>query len=476
LKQAMLASRPLAGAGLRWLLVLTTLLTTGSPMVMGGDPVSPPGAESTLVRVDFTTQRHGGDAVEINGRRVPDYHPRIVRVVTSPGVVMDDQSHILTFLGYRWVDILSPKPVIHVMVAQGVKSRAKLVGIDQSVGVAVVQAEARGLSKTPVCEQCPIEEGASVVTIAPLGAELPRFQSLEVLSVGQGMAGQPQQGWEVTVKNRLPNGGGPLLDAEHRVLGFVAGQQIPSQDPAGVRTIVFPISQLLSSARRILQVGGDIRTGWLGVFLTESSEDQSNGVLIRSVLKDSPASKAGLLPDDRIVKWNGRRVLDPRQFIQMVQDTPIGSRATLDLVRAGQSISVAASIEARRPHEENERFELHFPAMNPFAAHAAATPLETRKNGAAGMTGITTVRLTAQLADFLQMPGRAGLLVSDVRPDTPFAKAGIRVGDVIVSVDEKPVLDPQAFASLLGPEWSKRRLVLQLLRRGSEFTITLQIP
>ena len=125
----------------------------------------------------------------------------------------------------------------------------------------------------------------------------------------------------------------------------------------GIHTIVYPMSQLLTSAEKILQAGTDIRTGWLGVFLDDASSKEGLGVAIRNVLQDSPAQRAGLAAGDVLLRWNQVPLQHVRQFIRMVQETPAGTRVDLDILRQGERQTLSATIDSRKP--EDTRRKIH---------------------------------------------------------------------------------------------------------------------
>ncbi len=122
---------------------------------------------TTLVRVNIIVETRGAkNTVQINGKQIANYSPVIIRDFPSIGIVLDHQNHILTYLGYRWVDIHEGNARIVVTAAKGQKWGGKLVGIDQSNGVAVIQLLEGKLQKTPVCVQCEIKDG--VMVMAPI--------------------------------------------------------------------------------------------------------------------------------------------------------------------------------------------------------------------------------------------------------------------------------------------------------------------
>jgi len=283
----------------------------------------------TLVRVNIIVEKQGvKDTVEINGKLVADYSPTIIQDFPSTGIVFDDRNHILTFLGYRWVDIHNSSARILITPEKGRKWKGKLIGIDQSNGVAVIKLLEGSLKKTPVCTHCEVKDGAVVMAPVMEATDKAEFRQAQILSVGTGLGSLDPGAWTMTLNRPLPDIGLPVLTPDYRVLGFIA-----SQDPLDMETVVHPISQLLASARKILKAGGDIRTGWLGIYLDVSSPAAMSGVKILRVEQGSPAQKAGLIAGDVILKLDGRDINSALQFIQLVQNTPVGSRVNLDLVR-----------------------------------------------------------------------------------------------------------------------------------------------
>jgi hypothetical protein len=427
-------------------------------------------AAPTLVRVDIVTETRGAkDTVEINGKLIADYSPTIIQVFSSTGIVLDGKGHIMTFLGYHWVDIPTHDSRIEIAASGGQKYRGRLIGIDQSSGVAVIELLGGKLKKTPICADCEVKDGATIMApiIGHYGPS--QFQEAQILSIGTSQGIPMQDGWTIQMNRPFPDVGLPVLTEDHRILGFVA-----SQDPMGFRTIIYPISQLLSSAEKILQKGSDIRAGWLGVFLADSQPATQSGVLVQRVEQDSPAEKAGLASEDFLLKYDGQEIRDMRQFIQLVQRTPIGSRAVLDIIRQGNPMTINAAIEARRPQPARGRLAFSLPgAIN---TQAAGRDPEAKRLSPQPLVGLDTIVLTPPLADAMQIPVKAGLLVIDVSKQSPADLAGVLIGDVIMAMGGQPITDAPSFASFLQTlDWGAQ-LELRILRKGTELTITVQLP
>ncbi len=441
---------------------------------------SPRDADFSLVQVNITTENRGpAEPLVINGKRIPGYQPTIIHVFPSTGVVMDDRGHVLTFLGYRWVDLQQTDPKVDIITGNGEQHKGKLVGVDHVLGVAVVNSLDGKLRKSQICRDCEIRGGDTVIApiFEPVGES--QFLSAQILSVGEGSTAHASGSWNITINRKLPGTGEALLDTEHRVLGFVASQQPSREDPMGMRTVAYPIAELLDSAEKIIRAGGNIRNGWLGVYLDldDSPRLSGVGVKVKDVKVDSPAQKAGLRPQDTIVTWNGEEIRDERQFIRMVQESPVGSMVSVGVLRKGKSTSLHAMIQPRQAMERPGRFVFSFPDQMLQADLGYGFDSADPWNEPAGWAGIETAPLTPQMADFMKIPGYTGVLVLNVDSRMPFSRAGVQAGDVILAVNGQVVDSPQTlFAHLKMHSRNAQQVMLRMLRKGAERVATIQLP
>jgi serine protease Do len=430
-----------------------------------------PSAEATLVRVNIITEtRDAGGAFEINGKRIENYSPTIIQDFASTGIVIDLKGDILTFLGYHWVDIQGRNPRVEITTSEGKKRIGKLVGIDQTNSVAVIRTNGK-LKKTPICAGCKVKDGVTVM--APIVTELnpSQYQEAKILSVGTEAAATAPRNWIMAMNRPFPEIGQPILTTDHRVLGFIT-----DQDPEDLRTIVYPIDEMMASAAKILRAGGDIRTGWLGVLLMDVQPEAGAGVVaIQSVEPGSPAQKAGLFAQDSLRKYNGKEIENVRHFIQLVEGTPIGSKATLEIKRQGNPISLTAMIEARKPQHNLNRllFDLSQALGGSPIATAAAVP---DADPPQLKVGLEVMELVPSLADALRIPGQTGLMVTAVVKESPAEQAGVQVGDVIVTMNGQRFPDPLSLASYFQANGVGPQLNLKILRKGAEQPVTIQVP
>jgi serine protease Do len=433
-------------------------------------------AMQTLVQVNITTETLGSpeSVVEFGGKVLRNYQPTIIGWFPASGIVIDDKGHVLTFVGYRWVDIYARNRRVEIVDAQGQKHPGKLIGIDQNMRIAVVLCQGTALKKTPLCERCEIKNGVTVVLPAHEVSTGYQLESAQVVSVSAGNASGGDE-WAIKINRPLSVIGAPLLNAQNQVLGLIADQPIRAATPNPrvdvVDVSILGISQLISSANKIIAAGGDIQTGWLGVNV-KSDVDSRSGVTIDSVEKGSPACKAGLLPNDVVTRWNGAAIRDLMKFIQMIEDSPLGSKATMEILRQGKPMKLTAVIEARKPQDPSEKLVFDFPDVMALPG-ARITTGDTQVQS---MLGIEIVLLTPQLAESLQMPVQSGLLIASVNKQTAFDLAGVVAGDVILGVDGVRIGDPQSFYEHVKARGWGSNLVLRLIRKGIQLTRTVRLP
>jgi serine protease Do len=464
---------------LSFLFVLGFLLALGSPAAQGQDnPLTR--AMQSIVQVNFTTETLGSpESVVEFGKVVKTYQPTIIGLLPATGIVIDDQGHVLTFVGYRWPEIRGRNSKVEIIDAQGQKRSGKLIGIDQNMRVAVILCPGAGLKKTPVCERCEIKNGATVVLPVQEVSKGYQLESAQIISASAGNA-SGGSGWAIKISRPASIIGAPLLNVQNQVIGIITDQPTrststnPSVDLVDVS--ILGVSQVISSAGKILAAHGDIQTGWLGVHVN-SDVDPRNGVMIDDVEKGSPADKAGLLPNDIITKWNGSAIRDIcgqdlMNFIQVIEDTPLGAKAVMNIQRQGKPMILTAVIEARKTQDTSEKLVFDFPSV--MALPGAR--ITTGDSQFQSSLGIEIVLLTPQLAESLQMPVSTGLLIASINKQTAFDLAGVLAGDVILGVDGVRTDDPQSFYEHIKARGWGSSLVLRLVRKGAQMTKTVQLP
>jgi serine protease Do len=229
--------------------------------------------------------------------------------------------------------------------------------------------------------------------------------------------------------------------------------------------------QVAPPGRNVMVLDG--RGAELGVMVSDVDSRTTGGVKVDEVHQDSAGEKAGIKSGDVIVEFDGEKVRSARQFARLVQETPEGRSVAIALMRDGKRQTVTATPEAstmtwnirrepgagsrepgsREPREFeframpdfnfdfNDRLPRNFEYRLPdgFRMPVPGSPLPTSR----GRLGITVQSITPELEEYFGAT-KGGALVSSVIKESAAAKAGIKAGDVIVSINGKHVADSDA--------------------------------
>ncbi|CAN5676584.1 hypothetical protein BH20ACI4_BH20ACI4_19510 [soil metagenome] len=176
------------------------------------------------------------------------------------------------------------------------------------------------------------------------------------------------------------------------------------------------------------------------------------GVAIDKVLKDSPAEKAGLQNNDVIVRFDGESVTSVQKLTRLIREVAPDHKVNLTVLRGGSERNIEVTMGKREfdfntsgvIRGELPNFE-NFPTV-PRVPNAPFPPpgvgdgnVFVWSSGANRQIGVTLTSLSKQLADYFGVTDGKGLLINEVRADSPAAKAGLKAGDVIVEADGKKV-------------------------------------
>lgn len=212
----------------------------------------------------------------------------------------------------------------------------------------------------------------------------------------------------------------------------------------------------------------DVKRGRLG---------SAHGVVIEDVDDESPAAKAGFKTGDIVVEFDGERVRSVRQFTRLVQETASGRSVAAEVVRDGQKTTLKvepsdgnAFTRLSRLNDPQTLFRFENPALlaRPARPPKPPTPpkapvfkdFESYFFRPGTSLGITVSDLSPQLAEYFGT--KDGVLVSSVNDDSIGAKAGLKAGDVLTSINGTKVNDP-----------SDVRRVMNGLAGGAEFTLEI---
>jgi S1-C subfamily serine protease len=239
------------------------------------------------------------------------------------------------------------------------------------------------------------------------------------------------------------NSGGPLLNIYGEVVGINTAIVASGQ---GIGFAI-PINMARTIAHQLMSTG-QVARGWLGVGIQDLSAelaesfglDRATGALVNRVLPDSPAQQAGIRRGDILLALNGRTIRNTRDLQLQVAGTPAGKTVPLEILRDGERLTVEVAIRSR---------------------DRAAVSETAGERRCLGLTLTNT-------------ENDDGIEVKDVSPRGIGAAAGIRTGDIILSLNNSRLTDLQSFDRAL-KEVRNNRIVRLLIKRG-ETTLYLAFP
>ena len=328
--------------------------------------------------------------------------------------------------------------------------KARIIGADKRTDVAVVKIDAAGLPFVKIGDVNRLKVGEWVMAIgSPFGLE--NSVTAGIVSAKQRDTGDYLPFIQTDVAINPGNSGGPLLNLRGEVVGI--NSQIYSRS-GGFMGISFAIP--IDEAMRVsdqLRTNGRVIRGRIGVQIAPVTKEvaeaiglgKPTGALVQSVEAGGPADKAGVEAGDIITRVDGKVVEKSGDLPRLVGGTRPGSKATLQIFRRGATKELSVTVGEFEPERPSRRAQ---------AEPSGAAPVKSA-------LGITASDLTEAQKRELKVKG--GVRVDAV--EGAAARAGLREGDVILSVDNAEVTDLRQFATLAA-KVEKARAVSVLVRRG----------
>lgn len=353
---------------------------------------------------------------------------------TGSGFVLDAAGDIITNS-----HVVEDGSKVKVTLFDGQEFTAKVIGKDKRTDVAIVRLQKvpAHLTVARFGDSKKLQVGEWVLAIgSPLG--LDQTVTAGIVS-GKGRVGhyvqmsgdRIREYIQTDAKINPGNSGGPLVNLEGEVVGINSLIRVGA---GGAYGFAVPIDEAYRVAQVLLK-DGRIRYPFLGVNLRDVSRLQEDtkralggkvpdkGAIVVEVTPASPAARVGLRPGDVIVKMGNRQVGDSSEVVDFVSNHRIGDTVSITAFRGSDTKTFNTQLaEAPSGEEESQAPKL----------------------------GLSLQTLTRSLADSLGLPvDTHGVAVTDVQPESPAERAGLRAGEVIVEIDHKPIIGEQDATTIL---------------------------
>jgi serine protease Do len=355
--------------------------------------------------------------------------PDVPRKGAGSGFLVDQDGYILT--NHHVIDRAER---ITVKLSDGRTMRARLIGTDPVLDVALIKVDAAGpLPFAPLGNSDSLRVGEWVCAIGnPLAYE--HTVTVGVVSyIGRKLFDPSLDNYiQTDAAINFGNSGGPLINGRGEVIGINAA--ISSR--ASSIGFAVPVNQAAAILPQ-LKARGRVSRGFIGVKLRDVDPDlqrslrlaTAHGALVQDVNAGSPGDRAGLRAYDLIVAVDGAPVASNDQLIRTVSACVPGTTVRLNVLRDGRPVVVPVKLAERPGGDE---------AAAPVPAREAAAPSSAAR--ARQPIGLTVRDIDSDFRQRYRL-GRhlQGVIVSRVEPMSPAFDAEIERGAVVLEINRRPV-------------------------------------
>ena len=343
---------------------------------------------------------------------------------------------------------------------------AEVVGVDPLSDLAVLKIDGKSLPKVKIGKSEDVKVGDWVIAIgSPFSFDFSVTAGI-ISAKGRSIQNQNIGNYVPFIQTDVAinpgNSGGPLFDLDGEVIGINA--QIYSRS-GGYQGLAFaiPIDVAMEVADQLID-DGVVKRGYLGVRVAEVDNDlalalgmdKPFGALINDVEKGESADKGGLLPGDVITEFNGKEIKFSSDLPHVVGRIKPGTRSRAKVIRSGESKTLIFSL-GELPTDER--------SFIPARAEASSDPLGLRLEDLNDEN--------SQASD-----PEEGVVVTRVTSGSSAAGKIMRgdiITDVIVSGDQKPVIDIDSFEEIVDSLSSGDKIALVGRRSGNRFFVAITV-
>ena len=325
---------------------------------------------------------------------------------------------------------------IKVQLSDGRKFDAKVVGKDPRSDIALIQIQdPKNLTAIKIADSDALRVGDYTVAIGnPFG--LGETVTSGIVSA-LGRSGLNAENYENFIQTDAAinrgNSGGALVNLNGELIGI--NTAILAQDGGNIGIgFAIPSNMVKNLTAQMVQYG-QVKRGELGILGTElNSElakamkvDAQRGAFVSQVMPNSSAAKAGIKAGDVITSLNGKPISSFAALRAEVGSMPIGSKVTLGLLRDGKAVNVSLELQQSS---------------------------QNQVDSSTIFSGIEGAEMSNKGAD-------KGVVVNNVKANSPAARIGLKKGDVIMGANQQPVKNIAELRKILDSKPSVLALNIQ---------------
>jgi serine protease Do len=391
-------------------------------------PQLPPGSPFEEFFDDFFKNRRDGPG---GGSKGSEMQPRKTNSLGS-GFIIDTSGVVVTNN-----HVIADADEINVIMNDGTKIKAELVGVDKKTDIAVLKFKpVKPLVAVKFGESDKLRLGEWVIAIGnpfSLGGSVTAgIVSARNRDISQG----PYDSYiQTDASINRGNSGGPLFNLEGEVVGVNTLIISPTGGSIGLGFAV-PSKTVIGVVDQLRQFG-ELRRGWLGVRIQQVTDEiaeslnikPARGALVAGIDDKGPAKPAGIEPGDVVVKFDGKEVKDPKDLSRVVADTAVGKEVEVVVIRKGAEETKKVKLGRLEDSEKAQQA-----AAKTKDEPAAEKPV-TQK-----VLGLDLAALSKDLRGKYKIKDSVkGVVITGVDNASDAADKRLSAGDVIVEVAQEAV-------------------------------------
>jgi len=256
------------------------------------------------------------------------------------GVIINKEGYLITNN-----HVIDGAERVEVVLNDGTKLPARIIGTDENTDLAVlkIEAEGREFEAVEIGDSDALRVGEFVIA---LGSPFSLASSVTlgiVSQKGRSIGLLPFEDFiQTDAAVNKGNSGGPLLDVDGRLVGINTVIQTSGLSDGSIGiSFAIPANLAMNVANSVMKSGRWVRP-WIGIYMREVEE----GVKVMDVIKDSPAERGGLKVGDVIKRVDDRPAVSSSSVQKEIFSRQIGEPAELLIEREGKQIKLELKTEA----------------------------------------------------------------------------------------------------------------------------------